>query len=314
MYAMKKITKAIIILIMISACLLGCGKKKPQLVESGRFIKLSTTELGAVETYKMYTVNVEITKSGNVRIYASDFNKWIPTSAIPEEVFNIAPEEAAELYDLVDKSGIATLRENVGNRDQTEGTKKLITVYTTEGEHTTGGMNPSNRTFTKVYDKAYELVRERLFNYISTIDKQQLDGMKLRASEKLSVVSKDKSVVIDNQRINDVYILTPDDEYLDAPSSGTMPVRGDTAWTGSEKDSYYVALLIDDETKFSLMMKTELCSEEFPDSYDVYMGDRILFTFHVDKQIATNAIYVAKTNDLEEAQRIADELSEGLLH
>ena len=310
---MKKI-RTIIILIMIAAALAACGKKKAALVDTGKFIKISTTEVGEVETYKMYTVNVEITKSGNVRIYADDFNKWIPTSAVPEEVFNIDPEEVEELYDLVEKGGIMTLRDNVGNRDLKEGTKKYITVYTTEGEHVTGGMNPSNRTFTKVYDMAYELVRERLFNYISTIDKLQLDGIKIRESEKLSVVSKDKSVVIDNQRINDVYILTPDDEYLDADSSEAMPVRGDTAWTGSEKDSYYVALLIDDETKYSLMMKTDLVSEEFPDSYDLFMGDRILFTFHVDKQIATNAIYVAKTKNLEEAQAIADELSEGLLH
>ena len=146
--------------------LVGCGKKEDTTLADGMFLMLSSTVKGeAVETYEMYTLHAEISDNGNVRIYADDFNRWVSSDPCPEETVQLSADTIQQIKDIIDEIDLYHMRRNIGSRDLKDGEYKELTLYTASGEHVSGGLNPSNREFLKLYDYVEDQIREVAVSY-----------------------------------------------------------------------------------------------------------------------------------------------------
>ena len=86
---------------------------------------LSSTVKGeAVETYEMYTLHAEISDNGNVRIYADDFNRWVPSDPCPEETVQLSADTIQQIKDIIDEIDLYHMRRNIGSRDRDNRTVK----------------------------------------------------------------------------------------------------------------------------------------------------------------------------------------------
>ncbi len=184
----------------------GCKEKDKEFVPGdNELIHLTSTPKGGVETYQIYTMNIMIYVDGTVKIYASDFVKWLGNEDIPELTFTITPDEVEEIKQLIIEQDIYNLREEVGNRDGISGTIKRMTVYAADGTNTTGGVSISNKQFVTVYDGIEAIVREELYLYTGEINSIQYEGYVLYTNRSVELLDRDGQTVLDHENINDVY-------------------------------------------------------------------------------------------------------------
>ncbi len=199
--------KVIFTLCMLLLCvtLAGCNKKEEFIFGNNEIVTISTTPVGGVETYEMYTINVTIYADGKVLLYADNFNRWMGEEEIPIEEFKIPPVMVENIKTTLFNENIPYLHENVGNKDKIDGTRKTITVYGTPRNHTVGGISPSNRQFNKAYDYIYEIVRENVFIYTTSIKEIQQEGYNNFQRRNVKITNNVDEVLLTDELINQVF-------------------------------------------------------------------------------------------------------------
>lgn len=277
----------------------GCEKKQEIALADGVFLKVSVTVKGdAVKTYEMYTLNIEISRDGTSRMYADNFNRWMSTEPCPEDVTKLSADEVAQIEAMIDEIDLYHMRNQIGNRDLKEGEYKEITLYTTEGAHSAGGMNPSNPEFLKLYDYMDDLFREREYLYRTTIAELQLKGREFEQGKGIYITDSVEQELVAKEEINDVYV-TYGMEHARYPAEATLT-------DGISEDTiYYVTLLVNDAAAQTMQGETVGCTPENRMYYKVYENQAYVFTFGMERQSTSNEIYIYETNDAEEAVELA---------
>lgn len=276
----------------------ACGKENPSLADDV-FLKVSVTAYGeSVETYEMYTLNLEIHRNGMLRCYADDFNRWISQEEIPEETMWLSKAQVKEIENLIEATDLYHMRERISSPDSKNGEYKSLTVYTTDGEHRTGGLNPSNRDFLKVYDYIDNLTKEMVYTYRSEITRLQKKGLIFEQNKGLQITDSHENEIIGNEQINDVYVTYGDthERYI---ASDTDGMEADNSV------DYYVTVKVSDDIADELGFMTAGCNEDLPEYYKVFENQRYSFTFGVVQPVMNGELYIYKTSDVEEAENMA---------
>ena len=282
----------------------GCGKKSEGTIANGIFLMLSSTVKGAeVETYEMYTLHAEISDNGNVRIYADDFNRWVPEDPCPEETIQLSADTIQQIKQIIEEVDLYHMRRNIGNRDLTEGEYKELTLYLTDGEHVSGGINPSNRDFLKLYDYVEDQIREAEFRYRTKIADMQKNAIAAEKNENLCITDSQENPIVVSDEINDVYVT--------CGSQHTKYAETATA-DAEEPTNYYVTMLLAKAGAEKLRADTEGCTVDAAKFYKLYQNNEYAFTFCVQTQILTDEVYLYETADVDEAVNMAEKLRESL--
>lgn len=284
--------------------LVGCGKKEDTTLGDGMFLMLSSTVKGeAVETYEMYTLHAEISDNGNVRIYADDFNRWVPSDPCPEETVQLSADTIQQIKDIIDDIDLYHMRRNIGSRDLKDGEYKELTLYTASGEHVSGGLNPSNREFLKLYDYVEDQIREVEYRYRTKIAEMQKKAISMEQNKNVYITDSQEETIVAQDEINDVYV-----------TCGAQHTRYEETATADAEEpvNYYVTFLLADAGAEALRADTKSCNEDNAMYYKVYQDNAYAFTFCVQEPVMTTEIYVYETMDAEEAVAKAKELRDSL--
>lgn len=209
---LKKYYKLVLMLCLL-LLLVGCKEKEKEFVPGeNELIHLSSTPKGGVETYEIYTTNIMIYVDGTVKIYASDFVKWLGDEEIPEITLSLTQEELEQVKQLIVTENLYNLRENVGNKDGIDGVVKKMTIYGQSGTNTTGGISVSNRQFVRAYDAIENMVREELYIYVGEINDIQYKGYQKFINRKVEFLDRKGDLLLDQEYINDVYVHTIEED------------------------------------------------------------------------------------------------------
>lgn len=299
----KKMHIWIVGIVCLMFGLTGCGRKDVTLSD-GVFLMLSSTVKGEdIETYEMYTLHAAISDNGNVRIYADDFNRWVSSEPCPEENLQLSAETIQQIQTLIEEIDLYHMRRNIGNPDLKKGEYKELTLYTSEGEHVSGGLNPSNREFVKLYDYIEDQIREVEYRYRTRITEMQKKAIETEQSKNLSITDMQEETLIAKEDIDDVYV-----------TYGTDHVRYEETATpdAAEPVNYYVTFLLTDAGTEALRNDTQGCTPENAMYYKVYQNGSYEFTFCMQAQALSDEVYVYETTDADEAAAKAKELRESL--
>lgn len=302
--SIKKRTLYFLSVCCLIMSLAGCGKKEETTLADGVFLMLSSTAKGdAVETYEMYTLHAEISDNGNVRIYADNFNRWVPSDPCPEENIQLSMDTIQQIKDIIDDIDLYHMRRNIGSRDLKEGEYKELTLYTTQGEHTSGGLNPSNREFLKLYDYIEEQIREVEYRYRTKIADMQKIALAQEKNKNVYIADLQENQLVASDEINDIYV-----------TCGNQHTRYEETATAdaTEPMNYYVTFLLTDTGMNVLEMDTQGCTADNVMYYKIYQDNTYAFTFCVQEHIQTDEIYVYETMDAQEAVAKAKELRDSL--
>lgn len=302
--SIKKIALYFLSVCCLIMSLAGCGKKEKTTLADGVFLKLSSTAKGeGVETAEMYTLHAEISQNGQVRIYADNFNRWISTDPCPEETMQLSADVIQEIKARIKESDLYHMRKNIGNRDLKDGEYKELTVYTTDGEHASGGFNPSNREFLNVFDYVEDQIRETEYMLRAKITRMQKQGLEAEKNKNVTIADAQDQMLVPKDAINDVYVTCGENrEKVDM--TATPEAKPET--------NYYVTLLLADAGAETMRMDTEECTTENVSYYKIYKDNAYAFTFCVQEPITGDEICVYETMDAEEAVKLAQELRDSL--
>ena len=191
-------------LLLLAVCLVSCEKKNkaPEFADD-LFVMLSYEPANSDDIAKTYKLNVEIYRDGTVRIYANDFLKWYGKDVPGIQTSTISQDDVKKIEKMIIDEDLYHLQRDVGNKTNMEGIKKTLTVYTKEEEYSVYGINPSNKSFNKVYDFIYELTFEKTATYITKIDEIQRKGVE----NDVGLYIKDNfgNIVFVKEDIKDIY-------------------------------------------------------------------------------------------------------------
>ena len=193
-----------ILLLLSGLCLTSCkNKNKAPEFADDLFVMLSYEPANSDDIAKTYKLNVEIYRDGTVRIYTNDFLKWYGKDVPGIQTSTISQDDVKKIEKMIIDEDLYHLQRDVGNKTNMEGIKKTLTVYTKEGEYSVYGINPSNKSFNKVYDSIYELTFGQTATYVSKIDEIQRKG----AENDVGLYIKDNSgnIVFRKEDIKDIY-------------------------------------------------------------------------------------------------------------
>lgn len=289
---------------LLVGCLTGCGKKENIELAEDVFLTISSTAKGeGVETYEMYTLHADISQNGQVRIYADNFNRWISENSCPEKNIQLSADVIQEIKDRIDESDLYHMRKNIGNRDLKEGEYKELTLYTTEGIHVSGGMNPSYREFRNIYDYIDDQLRETIYLYRAQIAQMQKQGLVAEKNKNIYITDMQEQTIVPKEDINDVYV-----------TYGAKHERFDVDATPDAlpETNYYVTLLLTDAGKDVMRKDTEQCMADNPSYYKIYQNNAYLFTFTVQEQVLADELYIYETTDAESAVQMAQKMRNSL--
>lgn len=289
---------------LLVGCLTGCGKKENIELAEDVFLTISSTAKGeGVETYEMYTLHADISQNGQVRIYADNFNRWISENPCPEKNIQLSADVIQEIKDRIDESDLYHMRKNIGNRDLKEGEYKELTLYTTEGIHVSGGMNPSYREFRNIYDYIDDQLRETIYLYRAQIAQMQKQGLVAEKNKNIYITDMQEQTIVPEEDINDVYV-----------TYGAKHERFDVDATPDAlpETNYYVTLLLADAGKDVMRKDTEQCMADNPSYYKIYQNNAYLFTFTVQEQALADELYIYETTDAESAVQMAQKMRNSL--
>lgn len=193
-----------IMLFLLGMCLVSCEKKNkaPEFADD-LFVKLSYEPANSDNIEKAYKLNIEIYRDGTVRIYANEFLKWYGKDVPGIQTSTISPDDEKKIEKMIIDEDLYHLQRDVGNKTEMEGIKKTLTVYTKDEEYSVYGINPSNKSFNKVYDLIYELTFENMATYITKIDEIQRKGVENDVG--LYIKDNSDNIVFAKEDIKDIY-------------------------------------------------------------------------------------------------------------
>lgn len=278
--------------ILLGFCMLlftACGKK-PEKLSAGVFLKISTAPVGdVVEDYERFQINLEVYQDGRVDCYADGFEKWLGDDLCPTKTLHFSSEEIARIQEIITQEDFLHMRNNVGNRDIKEGERKVITIYTTQGEHVSGGIAISNRSFLKLYDYVQELARDSLFAYKNEVTEIQRKGAKRESKKGIHITDMQEKDLVGRNEIEKIS-LTYGDDHKPVPQT---KLDGEYV--------YYVTLTLTEDGAKTMAGKTKSCTADNPIYYKVFENENYLYTFGVEASIEQE-MHIYETTDLDEAR------------
>lgn len=281
----------LVCLLCLMVVLSGCKEKDKEFVMGDKeLIHLTSTPRGEVETYEIYTTNIMIYVDGTVRIYASDFVKWLGDGEIPVTTLKLSPEEIKEIENLIISNNLYNLREDVGNKDGISGTVKHMTIYGAKGTNTTGGISVSNRQFVRAYDRIEGLVKEDLYIYLNAIEELQYKGYQRYLKRNVEILDRDGKVILDYESINNVYTHSQED------------AEGMRYYTVIEYNQY------GGETLYSV---TSIATKEKPDIFTLHISGNFETNIVVEERIRDSKIYIPGESE-EQANQLTEKIKENI--
>ncbi|MBQ9278168.1 MAG: hypothetical protein IJ224_05995 [Lachnospiraceae bacterium] len=308
---MKKIYAGLLI-VLICLSLASCGKKEkgPDFADD-MFVKLSYTPVDMRSEEYVYTMNVEVYQDSSVCIYADEFIKWYGENE-PERVWiDLSESEIDDIKKCIVDNKIYEIQRDVGNKDNIDGVRKSIYVYTKDGEYQVTGLNPSNKQFNKVYDFITDLVRTEMTDYAENIDKIQKDGKE--ADVGIYITDANDSIVFEKTDIVDIYA---EDMYEEATDTDAEPENSDSTDDGSLdeeiSDKRIVIELNDDVFEKYENMTFYLKKDEYI-VLKLYNDRTFIMTLLAYNEKDGLRVYSGNLYyDDEEIEKIIEELKEGL--
>ncbi len=299
-------------LILLTAC---SGKKKMPDFAEGTIVSLSFTPVNVNSDATTYTMNIEVNQSGELIIYADGFSKWYGKDE-PEVIhLNITLDKVEEIKNLIEEEDLYNLHKDVGNKDNMEGIKKSLTVYTVEGEYTVYGLNPSNRSFNRVYDYIYDLELEELASYTTRINSIQTNGLKNDIG--IVITDVNDEIIFTKEDIYDVYYVDRD-VYEEATKTDAVydenNFREETATPedAEANPNCRVVIELKDEAKEILNQNFTITNRKDYVTYNVYNDNELILFMMVKKNTDDGKIYSSKDYSVEEAEKLTEILKEGL--
>lgn len=281
----------LVCLLCLMVVLSGCKEKDKEFVMGNKeLIHLTSTPRGEVETYEIYTTNIMIYVDGTVRIYASDFVKWLGDGEIPVTTLKLSPEEIKEIENLIISNNLYNLREDVGNKDGISGTVKHMTIYGAKGTNTTGGISVSNRQFVRAYDRIEGLVKEDLYIYLNAIEELQYKGYQRYLKRNVEILDRDGKVILDYESINNVYTHSQED------------AEGMRYYTVIEYNQY------GGETLYSV---TSIATKEKPDIFTLHISGNFETNIVVEERIRDSKIYIPGESE-DQANQLTEKIKENI--
>lgn len=274
----------IIICTFICVFLGACkGESKTPDFADEMIVKLSYTPVNVENDEMTYTMNIEVYQDSTICIYADGFSKWYGEDEPERMIYNISENELQDIKDAIVEEDLYNLHSDVGNKDNMEGVRKSITIYTVQGEHEVYGINPSNRSFIKVYDLITGLRREELASYVGNVNDIQERG--LRNDVGVYLKNQRDEIVFQKEDIKDIYF---DDE----------------------KDLIVVELV--DSAKETLMEMTQNMGKKEYISFTLYNDNEFEFALAAYENTEDGKLYANNTYDESERETVIKELKEGL--
>lgn len=297
---MKRIL-CLIMIMLLGVGLCSCGEKETPALNQEKLIEITSRPLGMVDSYKLYTLHICVYNDCTVELYADDFDYWYGDTACPRTMVHISEEELAEIKKAIEDNDALNLNENVGNRDLTEGTIKSFIIYADDGEHKSGGLSPSNRSFLRVYDLVYDLVREESFVYAGGINRIQAEGYGRRFDLGPRLHDSKDFPIITTDMIQD-FVIVPADE-VEAPEA--------TETDAEDEDMYGAAILLNEEGTAAIYEATGHMSGE-PLIFFLYNNNTLYDIVKINNQIEDGTIYLNNIYNEADAASAVDELEAGL--
>jgi len=161
MKVMKKPGIVLLVVVIMLALLAGCSLSRQSIkFSNGVFLKLTYSPAGELPVYELFRTHAEFSSDGTVRVYCDGFGQEF-TDEYPEETVQLAEEDIKEIKDAILKNDILSLRNDISSKSL-DGDYYYLTVYTDDGEHSTGGLNVANKSFLAVKDLAWDLVENEI--------------------------------------------------------------------------------------------------------------------------------------------------------
>ncbi|MCM1288284.1 MAG: hypothetical protein NC240_08225 [Clostridium sp.] len=286
-------------LFCISLC--SCGEKEPPSLNQEKLIEITSRPLGMVDSYKLYTLHICVYNDCTVEFYADDFDYWYSDVECGRTTMQITEVELEEIKRAIEENDALNLNENVGNRDLQEGTIKSFTIYADDGEHKSGGLSPSNRSFLRVYDLVYNIVREECFVYTGSIERLQAEGYGRRFDMGPRLHDSKDARIITTDMIQD-FVIVPAGEVEAA----------DATQTDAEADELYgAAILLNEEGTAAIYEATGRVTGE-PLIFFLYNNNTLYDIVKINNQIKDGTIYLNHIYSEAEAAKVVDELEASL--
>lgn len=307
----KFFTMAVLV-VFVLVCMTGCGEEKQPELADGKFIKLSNTPMGEMSIIDIYTLNIEVHQDKTVIIYADDFDKWLGEGECPIVKTSITDDEINELKQLIADNDLYNMREDIGNKNVKDGDKKSLTLYTVNGGHTSGGMNPSNRKFLKIYDYLYELVREEVYSYKLDISDLQEDGASSMNNQGIRITDYLDNIVLTDEYIDEIRIASYSEQpqvIPDEDSASETDAFSNEDTEDEAEEKYCVAIVLNAEGT-ELMCNLTLGCEEKPGLYYLYLHGTYRNAISVGYNITDGIIYLNEAYTREQAEAEVQVLSE----
>ena len=284
------------IVFIICLCMVSCGKKgnTPKFAD-GLFVEIYYTPNNINSEEMTYTIHAKFYQDATVCIYADDFSKWYGEDEPEKFEFKIDEIEQKNIKNIIIDEDIYNLRDDIGNKDNMDGVKKSITVYTVKGSHTVYGINPSNRNFNKVYDYISGVIREEISTYISYISDIQEKGINNDVGLCLNDSAGVK--VFGKEEIKDIYC--------------EKNLVNDTKESNENNHNKIVIELKDDSAK-KLESLTDIIGKKDMVTFELYNDNVFFGSFFAYKNTDDGKIYSSQTYEDEEIEEIVEELKEGM--
>ncbi len=314
---MKRILYTIMnIVLLLSLC--SCGEEKQPSFSQEKLIEITSRQVGISDSCKIYTLHICVYNDCTVKIYADDFPFWYGEKAADAVTTTITKDELEDIKKMIIDNDAVALNKNVGNIDMKEGTQKGFIIYADDGSHESGGLNPSNRSFLRVYDFVYNLVREESFIYCSEIENIQLTGYNRRFDIGPRIHDNQDNVVISTDMIQD-FVIVPASEIAtdtDAEPETTevydYDMGADAATEeNSHEDMYGLAIMLNEDGTNAIYEATGYNIGE-PKNFLLYVDNRLYETITIRKHVSDGTIYLNGIYDKTSAEDKAAELEECL--
>lgn len=305
--------KKVIVCLLLAAVLLtaaACTKKENIEFNSEALIDISYKNVGITDAYLSYTLHAVINNDGTVKVYVDELGMALSDEPYEPVISSVTPDELEQLKGIIKEEKAYEMRENVGKREGNTGTVKYFTIYSSNGEHTSGGLNPSNLSFLKVYDFAYGLVMEECISYSKQVDDNQIKLYAGRSGIGPRICDKNDNVIIDPGMIKEFFA----ESYVNEPSASdtgnAQDITADDESAEESSDMYKVVISLTPEGSEKIKKLTEelgACDDN-PAIFYMYNNDTFCGIITLYAPVCDGVLYLNETYNEEKATAMVDSL------